>query len=306
MTVPPDRRLIGGADIAAILGISPHATASDVWLRIVEGVAIESNDVMEQGQLMEPGLFALIEAKAPGEYQAHPTLRHPEFKHGVGHLDLLRKSPDRCVVDAKMIHWRVRDRWLEDGETVVPDYVRLQVDWYAQCAKTEKAEVGAFFGLGDFKLLNVEPLDFDTRGSILEAVERFWVDYIETREPPPPDGGRAYSQILTRMFPVDGGAVEFDDAAAATAAELLEVKRQLQELEKKETALKQDVEAWLKGRGAVSASRGKLKASWSLIQKESVSWKSIVEQLDPPPALIAAHTRTSPYTALRITEGKSK
>lgn len=304
MTVSADRRLIGGADIGAILGISPHATAADVWLRIVEGVGIDENEVMKHGLLMEPGLFALVQDKKPGTYVAHPTLTHPKFKYGTGHLDLIRTSPDRCVVDTKMVHWRVRDRWIEDGETVVPDYVRCQLSWYQDCAEAERAEVGVFFGLGEFELLPVEPLDADTRGTILEAVERFWVDHIETKTPPPPDGSSAYNQILNRTFPTGGASVSLDGAAMEKASKLADVKRQLKELESREELLKQELEAWLKTNNATSAAHGNLKVSWSQTERATTAWKQVVEQLNPPPGLIAAHTKTTQYTTLRLTESK--
>lgn len=304
MTVPADRRLIGGADIGAILGISPHATAADVWLRIVEGVGLEQNDVMQEGLLMEPGLFALIRARAPGTYVEHPTVFHPKFKHGTGHLDLIRTVPDLCVVDAKMVHWRARDRWEENGMTVVPDYVRTQVDWYMQCADAEKGEIGAFFGLGDFQLIPVEPLDSDTRGTILEAVERFWVDHVETKTPPPPDGSNAYAQILTRTFPDSGGVVALDGPMAFRVKEFLALKAQMKELEAKEEQLKQELEAWLKASNATTATHENLKIAWSKSERATPAWKNIVEQLNVPDSIIAANTKKTTFTTLRVTESK--
>lgn len=305
MTVPADRRLIGGADIGAILGISPHASAADVWLRIVHGEALEENEVMKHGLLMEPGLFQLIRAKAPGNYREKMIVRHPTFKGGVGHLDLLRVEPNIAVVDAKMVHWRARDRWIVGNETVVPDFVRLQCDWYVQCADAGSAQVGVFFGLGDFEMLNVPLLDADTRGQILEIVERFWVDHIETGIPPPPDGSEAYAKILTRLYPQNEKKVELDDTALAHARRITQLKKQLKELEAQEKAEKEALETWLKSQNATSARHGSMSVSWSKTVRNDTDWKGLVSQLNPAPELLSRFAKTIEYTSLRITEKKS-
>lgn len=301
VSVPPDRRLFGGADTGAILDISPYATAADVWLRIVHGEQKTMNNAADHGLLMEPGVFALIENQAPGTYQRHPTLRHPQFKHGVGHLDLLRTSPDLAVVDAKMIHWTKRDAW-DDG---VPDHVRLQLDWYLQCAEATEAWVGAFFGLGDFRMIRVEPLDADTRGMVLEAAQRFWRDHVETGIPPPPDGSEAYAKILTRLHPAEGDSVPLDAVALEHARKISELKRQLKELEAQEEFEKQQLEKWLFERNAKAGRSESMSVAWSKTTRDGVDWKALATHLNPSPELLSRFTKHTEFTSLRITEKKS-
>lgn len=301
MTIPADRRLLGGSDIGALLGISPYSSAADVWLRVVYGEQLEMNDVMDHGLLMEPGLFALIQSEAPGKYQTHPTLRHPHFEHGVGHLDLLRKEPSKAVVDAKMVHWTQREKW-DNG---VPDFVRTQLDWYMQCAGTDEAWVGAFFGLGDFRLIRVEPLDADTRSSILEVVERFWRDHVETGEPPPPDGSEACASILTRLHPVKGVSVPLDAVAVEHARKISELKRQLKELEAQEEFEKQQLERWLSERNAKAGRSESMSVAWSKTTRDGVDWKALATHLNPSPELLSRFAKHTEFTSLRVTEKKS-
>lgn len=275
MTVPADRRLIGGADIGALLGISPFATAADVWLRIVHGEQRQVANVANHGTLMEPGLFALIQDAAPGKYQTHPTLRHPIFEHGVGHLDLLRKEPTKAVVDAKMIHWTQRERW-DNG---VPDHVRTQIDWYGQCAGTDRNYVGAFFGLGDFRMIEVEPLDADTRGSILEVVKRFWVDHIETGEPPPPDGSAGAAAVLERLHPKDGASCALDEQIAALAREFMALKQESKRVDERMEEVKQRIQHWMSEQGATFAEDGPLRVRWSEVETRRIDWPALAREL---------------------------
>ena len=280
--IPGDRRKIGGADIAALLGLSPWAKPSDVWLRIVKGEGASVAGIAEDGLDLEPGIFSLIRRRRPAEYIEHPTLEHPTFKGGVGHLDLLDKAGG-CVVDAKAIHWRARDKWSDgQGGRIVPEHVRLQLDWYMVCAGAESAQIGAFFGLGEFEMIPVAPLDFDTRGQILEVAQKFWVDHIETGIPPPPDGGAGYGVILgERLAQLPETPVCLPPEADAVVAEYLAARSGISALTKRKELAAQQLEAMLVEAGSRLGLAGGARIKKTTGQSRSTNWEALAMSFEP-------------------------
>lgn len=299
------RRKIGGADIAALLGVSPWAQPSDVWLRIVKGQSTFAPGVAEDGLDLEPGIFSLIRRRRPAEYLEHPTLNHPGFVGGVGHLDLLDKA-GRCVVDAKAIHWRARDRWSDgQGGRIVPDYVRLQLDWYMSCAEVESAQIGAFFGLGEFEMIPVEPLDFDTRGQILEVAKKFWVDHIQTGIPPPPDGGEGYSAIVAeRLAALPETPVHLPAEADAIVAEYMATRAQIGALSKQKELCAQRLEAMLADAGSRVGLAGGARIKKTTGAGQSTNWEALAMSFEPTPEEIGRFTVAKSRPMLTVSEVK--
>ena len=189
------RDLVGGSDVAALLGVSPWSTPFTVWDRIVNGTPMEETEIMLEGRLIEPFLAARHLSKRPHtNFVAGPELRHPRTPYAIGHLDAVT---DEAVLEFKAVHWSKRASW-DNG---IPAHVQLQVDHYLQCADRPRAEVGAFFGLGDFRIYDFTPLSEDVRGGIIEVIERFWRDHVETKiAPPMGDTRRSAEQYLAWIY----------------------------------------------------------------------------------------------------------
>jgi putative phage-type endonuclease len=173
---------IGGSDVPAILGISPYATRTDVWMEKTRHPAWRpkpETPEMRFGKLLEPVMRAAYEedrglrVHAPGlkTYWAEDHLRF-------AHIDGLVESEGIWEGKAPFQTWR---NWA-DGP---PAYVLAQVQHYLDITGEPWADVTALAAGLDpiFQTWRVraEP---ETQAHIAKAVVRFWQDYVLPNEPP--------------------------------------------------------------------------------------------------------------------------
>jgi len=57
------RKVVGGGDVAAIVGVHPYKTAHDVWLEKLGLAVIEENEAMYWGKVLEPVILAEYERR---------------------------------------------------------------------------------------------------------------------------------------------------------------------------------------------------------------------------------------------------
>lgn len=173
---------IGGSDVPAILGISPFATITDVWMEKVKHPAWrpkEQTPEMLWGSLLEPVLrdrYAVETGRrvhAPGDktYWADDHLRY-------AHLDGLVEEEGIWEGKVPFNTWR---NWQEGP----PAYVHAQVQHYMDITGEPWCDVSALFPGADFQTFRVKA-DPAVQADISKAVVRFWQDHVVTKEPPMP------------------------------------------------------------------------------------------------------------------------
>lgn len=121
------RKGLGGSDAATILGVSPFATARDLYydkLNIVSANDEESNWVqMEIGHLLED-LVAKIFSKKTGYpvYQVKKMFYHPHYPYMLADLDYFVKLPDgkTAILEIKTTNYNATGNWWFDGKESVP------------------------------------------------------------------------------------------------------------------------------------------------------------------------------------------
>jgi predicted phage-related endonuclease len=231
----PYRPFIGGSDLAAICGyyLPEHAdawckyqTASDVWMRLVYGVARKKTAVMSRGLNAEPRLRkAFLEAYG-GELYGRPEKwieLHPA-------MPFVGCSPDDVWIDAdplgeSYVEWKTtsvfaRKAWGDklrddcddfDGDGA-PEHYALQVQLNLEILGLERGYLFVGFGR-DFKDTETGEPKFmyeETRryritrnreliGFALGYAERFQREFIDTRNPPsvePKHNRLAWKRIL--------------------------------------------------------------------------------------------------------------
>jgi hypothetical protein len=106
--------------------------------------------------------------------------------------------------DAKTAGLQAAGEWGEDGTDDVPLHVILQLSLYGRVTRllgwemAPAAEVPALIG-GDFRLY-VVPYDDELGQATEAAAERFWVDHVEPRRPPPPSEPSSDSRGLNTLY----------------------------------------------------------------------------------------------------------
>ena len=192
-----------------MLGIVPGAI--DVYARKVgEAPDFEDNDLTEFGHRIEDVIGDGYVARHQGVRIYKPgTLRHPRF-------DWALATPDR-VVAPPGVGRPAREAWLdlleiktvffsggeygESGTGEIPEKHLVQVAWQLAVADMPHATLVALVN-GSYREYPVKR-DLELEGLLLQAVEKFWVDHVQARVPPPIDGTDVYEAYLRRRHPKD-------------------------------------------------------------------------------------------------------
>lgn len=211
----------GASEIAALAGLSKWTSPIEIWKRKIEGesgaspsLAAELGDLLEDPiaklAAKETGLTYLkVDTLAP---ESHPyavaTPDRAGFASREGLGDLRRKlrtagelSGAVELLQVKHTTMRLRHEWGDFGTDGVPDYYYPQGVWECGCSLVARVRFAVLFDKHQFGTF---PIDQDPGlfAGLYEIAERFFVDYVIPRKPPPADASDAYADWLARQFPV--------------------------------------------------------------------------------------------------------
>jgi putative phage-type endonuclease len=194
-----DRRTyLGATDIAAVVGVSPWASAIDIYRQKVEGIEVDATAEMMWGLLLEDAICDGYTEQEGRELFRRNEVVHPDYPFLRFHPDrLVRGEPG--VFDAKATWQRGGGKYGEPGTDQVPPQVRVQMVLYSGATKREWADVGLLRRppLAVYRV-PADPVLYDWL--IAEAV-RFWTEHVEAKVPPPPDGSESYRHYLAERHP---------------------------------------------------------------------------------------------------------
>lgn len=127
------RRGIGGSDAAAILGVSPFATARDLYydkLKVVSYEDGESNWVQKKvGHLLEDLVAEIFHVKTGFEiYQVKKMFYHPVYTYMLADIDYFIRLPNgkTAILEIKTTNYNAKDHWWCDGQEIVPVNYEIQ------------------------------------------------------------------------------------------------------------------------------------------------------------------------------------
>jgi putative phage-type endonuclease len=192
-------RGITATDVAAICGVHPYRSAVDVWSeKLGHAKPFEGNDRTKWGNLLEPVLRADYEQRKGCRVEVHGTMSNRE-------REWMKATPDGLVYERDDV-WPARGLEIKchtihlaylygaPGSDEIPQYELCQVGWNMAVTGLKRWDVVAF--------IDGQPIDFvvDRDDDLIEIMriraERFMRDYVQTGEPPPPDGSEQYSNWL--------------------------------------------------------------------------------------------------------------
>lgn len=192
---------IGGSDAPAVLGISPWATALDVYFAKVCGIDSSSSPAAEWGHRLQGAI-----AQAYADYAERELIcRDAQIQRSSDHpwmiatLDYV--AADR-IVEVKRVGARMAEHWA-DG---VPPYVYAQVQHQMAVAGYDRGDVAALIGDSDFRIIEV-PRDQPYIDAMIEREQEFWA-CVERREPPMPDFAHPATHALMRAVEPMAGAAD--------------------------------------------------------------------------------------------------
>jgi len=246
---------VGASEIAALAGLSRWSSPIAIFEAKVLGAQIESTYSMDLGTEIEAPI-ARIWAKQHRRFLARvATLRHPTKSFALA-------TPDRAVylsaeargdgrrlrddvrsaeklLQVKSTNWRLRHLWGEEGTDAIPDEYLCQAHWEGSVAGLSVVDFAVDFdktSLAHYRVV----VDHGIFQALYEIAERFMVDHVAKKIPPPPDATDRYGEYLARAFPRDETAVleEVQTSAEEQLLRTIELFAKLKAGEKRLKALK--------------------------------------------------------------------
>jgi putative phage-type endonuclease len=193
---------LGGSDIAAVVGLSPYATAHDVWAQKV-GLAprIVETEPMHWGHKLEELIASHYAATRGVDLDTSPRLYHRKGKWAFGSPDRLVRGARRGL-EIKNVGFTQAHLWGEEGTDQIPDHYIPQTQWYLEITEYDDFDVPVLLGGNQFRVYNVKR-DPEFGAALLEQGERFWIDHVLARKPPPVDGSESAKRMLSLLYPRD-------------------------------------------------------------------------------------------------------
>lgn len=277
---------MGASEGAAILGLSPYATASDVWLEKVGlGSPRQDSDAMRAGRELERPILRMA-SEAAGIRFAHnrQTFAHPRWAEVP-----LFATPDgfgprrHALAEVKLVGFRFSD-WAGG----VPDYVNVQAHLQLACIpRASRVVVAALVG-SELRTSTIER-DVALEDRLVADLVDWWYRYVVPEVAPEADTPAS----AWRLFKATANLDERQTRIATPdeqrlGAELLAITRQVDALEKSADAIRRDLaslsaDSNINGVGWV--------ASWH--ERADVSWKSAAIEAGATPDVVERFTRRS-------------
>jgi putative phage-type endonuclease len=206
---------LGSSEISAVIGVSPHQTAFDLYCLKTGLVAPKPATLAQEiGHALEDPIAQLYLRRMRAAAIVRPrevitglvaddTTAHPEHPWALA-------TPDRFavygtfaeghLVEIKNVGgWMTRE-WGEDGTDDVPLHYLAQCTWQMGVTGVHRCDLVALLGGSD---LRVYPLAFDAElfARLLAAGRRFWFDHVRARVAPPIDGSDSARRYLDARYP---------------------------------------------------------------------------------------------------------
>lgn len=177
------RNSVGASEVAAVMGLSPYATALDVY-KSKNGVDKPFDPIMAWfGHIAEPTIQEWVEKFSGVDVELEPAFMARSVEFPFLHASFDRVSRDPFVTwQFKTSHQYAGHKW-DEG---IPRDIRVQVQAEMLVAGTRRAAVVVWIaGTRDFRLFWEDRDDQFIDEHMLPALTKFWTDYEAGVAPPP-------------------------------------------------------------------------------------------------------------------------
>ena len=266
------QRGIGSSDAAAAVGLSPYKSPLTLWLektgrQLPEDVS--GKEAVVWGTVLEP-VLARVYAERTGRRvrRVNAVLQHPEHTFMLANLDreVVGHPDGPGILEIKTASYHSAPQW-EEG---VPVAYQCQVLHQLAVTGHAWAEVAVLIGGQDFRIYRIER-DEEKIRDLTERETQFWLQVTRNQQPEP-DGSEDAGSALAWLFPRDDGeTVDLSDSPEFNQlfGELLHLREHKEEVELRESQIKQRLQATL---GEATA---------GLFADGKITWKRSKDRLAP-------------------------
>jgi putative phage-type endonuclease len=251
---------VGASDVAGILGLSPWASPWSIWADKT-GLVVDDSDslAMEFGrraeQMIAPWFTAKTGLYVAGEQtrctgdQVHHICTIDGHVHEYDLADRQSAPWDHTARDALGVLEikTTRDTPKEWAENGAPIQYKCQGQWAMHVTGTDHlwfAVLHMAYGAPDLHVYEMTR-DQDDIATLVEAVDRFWWENVQTGVPPEADAHRATTWATKHQPASVGDMIELDDTTAVDVARLGALKATRKSLDTKIDELENRVRATL-------------------------------------------------------------
>jgi putative phage-type endonuclease len=295
---------LGASEIAAVAGISPYASALDVWATKRGLAEREETDRMRAGTELERPILERLYAPPRGLVLMYPgTVRHPAEPWMAATPDAIACSDDDSRdVQCKLVGHRQVHRWgdPDEGRDGIPPEVLCQVTWEMGCAGLRRADVPALFGT-ELRVYAVE-LDEDFLRDLIALGRAFWEGHVVTGDMPEVTAGSR--PILERYFGRERtGLMEAPTGGETLARQYLAAAEVAKGAAAEKDRLGNELRALIGEAEGFSGPFGKV--TWKT-QKGRTNYKAAAEAFAPNGAAWKETYRGEPSRVLRVNVKESQ
>lgn len=206
------KKIIGGSDISAIMGMNRWKTPLAVWAEKtgkLDNDPLKNFEAAEIGTELEEYVSRKFTRKTGVQLRRdNRTFRHEKYEYLVGHIDRWVIGEDALFEAKTCSAWKEKE-W--QGEEIPQEYI-LQVMWYMGLVEKSKAYIAVLIGGQKFVYKEVR-FDKELFEKMVVAAVDFWENYVLTDCPPVAITGD--SDTLSELYPLGGGGIhqaDMDDA----------------------------------------------------------------------------------------------
>lgn len=186
------RQGIGGSDAAAVLGVSPFATARDLFydkLKIVTCEDFEDNWVQKKiGHLLEELVAEIFHVRTGYQvYQIKKMFQHPKYPFMLADIDYFVTLPngETAILEIKTTNYNAIDHWWDNGKEIVPVYYEAQGRHYMAVMNLNHVFYCCLYGNSEQEsIIRHIERDPEYEEELIALESEFWNGHILTRQPP--------------------------------------------------------------------------------------------------------------------------
>lgn len=254
---------LGGSEIAAILGLSPWATAMDIYLDKInpEVKRDKPTKYQERGSAKEDQIADKY-AQITGNTISIQTglIRHPEHSFAIGSIDRWVNDKE-FILECKTTHWGNHNHWGEQYTDQIPDYYLTQVAWYAFVCDKPRVDIALLIGddrRSEFKIYRYDRnLDFENKLFIL--AKKFWHENVLAKKPPVITSREDASKLYTTS---NDASLMATGEIAEKVNKFWELKTKFNDLDNEMKSLEADIKSYMGENAMLTTPDNQITITW--------------------------------------------
>lgn len=263
-------KLLGGSDIAAVLGLSPWKTPLDLWRdKTTPRVAGPRKAVMTRGIRWEGAVAEMLverlqlqghQVEIVGGNRRYRDADHPFMAAEIDFEIRLDGAETITNVELKTVHpFRLRE-WGESGSDTLPIHYTAQVMHGLGVTRRADGMLAALFGADELRVYPV-PADEETIAGLRARAVAFWTDHVLAGIAPEPTTLEDLSKLFDKDNP-DAHPLLADETLAEQVMRMRAINAEIKAREAEAEALEFSIKRAMRDCTTLVMPNGKTAVEW--------------------------------------------